>query len=217
MQYKKRKIKRLEKTEKNAKEIFAMAELDTNVNPESNPAEPESKGTDNAPETAESAELARLKAEMARQKAALDKATKEAGDYKKQLRAKQSAEEAAAEDAKALQESMKAELEQLRKEKAVATTTAKIVPFIGDNAAAEQIAEYLYGAEDVDAALTAIQKAWTAKEKALKLEYGKIPAPGVGAADGPTITREQLDAMKYQDRVKFRQEHRDEYEKLMGR
>ena len=109
------------------------------------------------------------------------------------------------------------ELETLRKEKAVAATTAKITPLIGDSEVAGQIAEYLYGAEDVDAALTALQKAWTAKEKALRLEFGKIPAPGAGASDGPTITREQLDGMKFPERVKFMNEHRDEYEKLMGR
>lgn len=194
-----------------------MAELDTNVTAEVE-TEAENKEQETVSETVtETAELAKLRAEMAKQKAALDKATKEAGDYKKQLRAKQSAEEIAAEEAKVQQEALMQELETLRKEKAVAATTAKIAPLIGDSEAAGQIAEYLYGAEDVDAALTAIQKAWTAKEKALRLEFGKIPAPGAGASDGPTITREQLDAMKFPERVKFMNEHRDEYEKLMGR
>jgi len=192
-----------------------MAELDTNVTPEvetttTTEAEPESM-----PE--ESVEIARLKAEMAKQKAALDKATKEAGDYKKQLRAKQTSEEAQAEEAKAQHDAMMAELETLRKEKAVAATTAKIIPLVGNNEVAGQIAEYLYGAEDVDAALAAIQKAWTAKEKALRLEFGKIPAPGTGASEGPLITKEQLDAMEYKDRAKFFTEHPDEYRKLMGR
>ena len=194
-----------------------MAELDTNVAQEVE-VEAENKEQETVSETVtETAELAKLRAEMAKQKAALDKATKEAGDYKKQLRAKQSAEEIAAEEAKVQQEALMQELETLRKEKAVAATTAKIAPLIGDSEAAGQIAEYLYGAEDVDAALTAIQKAWTAKEKALRLEFGKIPAPGAGASDGPTITREQLDGMKFPERVKFMNEHRDEYEKLMGR
>ena len=194
-----------------------MAELDTNVAQEVE-VEAENKEQETVSETVtETAELAKLRAEMAKQKAALDKATKEAGDYKKQLRAKQSAEEIAAEEAKVQQEALMQELETLRKEKAVAATTAKIAPMIGDSEAAGQIAEYLYGAEDVDAALTAIQKAWTAKEKALRLEFGKIPAPGAGASDGPTITREQLDGMKFPERVKFMNEHRDEYEKLMGR
>ena len=174
-----------------------MAELDTNVTAEVE-TEVENKEQETVSETTtENTELAKLRAEMAKQKAALDKATKEAGDYKKQLRAKQSAEEIAAEEAKVQQEALMQELETLRKEKAVAATTAKITPLIGDSEVAGQIAEYLYGAEDVDAALTALQKAWTAKEKALRLEFGKIPAPGAGASDGPTITREQLDGMKF--------------------
>ena len=194
-----------------------MAELDTNVVQETEQVV-ENKEQETVSETVtETAELAKLRAEMAKQKAALDKATKEAGDYKKQLRAKQSAEEIAAEEAKVQQEALMQELETLRKEKAVAAMTAKITPLIGDSEVAGQIAEYLYGAEDADAAIAAMQKAWTAKEKALRQEFGKIPAQGAGASDGPTITREQLDGMKFPERVKFMNEHRDEYEKLMGR
>lgn len=193
-----------------------MAELETTVTETTETVDTASVETETA-ETTESAELAKLRAEMAKQKAALDKATKEAGDYKKQLRAKQSAEEVAQEEAKALQQSMQEELEQLRKEKAVAATTAKVMAFVGDDTVSAQVAEYLYGAEDVDAAVTAIQKAWTAKEKALRLEFGKIPAPGAGASDGPTITKEQLDGLGYKDRLEFATKYPDEYERLMGR
>ena len=194
-----------------------MAELDTNVVQETEQVA-ENKEQETVSETiTESPELVRIRAELAKLKAANDKLSKENSEKTKALRAKQSAEEIAAEEAKVQQEALMQELETLRKEKAVAATTAKIAPLIGDSEAAGQIAEYLYGAEDVDAALTAIQKAWTAKEKALRLEFGKIPAPGAGASDGPTITREQLDGMKFPERVKFMNEHRDEYEKLMGR
>ena len=179
--------------------------VDTNTEPEMT-----ENGSDNA-------ELSKLKAELAKQKAALDKATKEAAESKRALRAKQSAEEVAAEEAKALQQSMQEELEQLRKEKAVSVITAKAMTFVGDNDIASQVAEYLYGAEDADAALTAIQKVWTAKEKALRLEYGKIPAPGVGGSDGPTVTKDQLNAMNYMQRIEFANKHPDEYEALMGR
>ena len=194
-----------------------MAELDTNVNVNTQGADPETSGTE--PETAggNDAELAKIRAEMAKLKAANDKLAKENSEKTKQLRAKQSAEEVAAEEAKALQQSMQEELQQLRKEKAVAATTAKIIPMVDDNEVASQIAEYLYGAEDVDAALTAIQKAWTAKEKALRLEFGKVPPPGAGGSNGPTITREQLDSLKFPDRVKFMKDHPEEYETLMGR
>jgi chromosome segregation ATPase len=156
-------------------------------------------------------------AELDRYKAAVSKANSEAASYKQQLREKQTEAERLEAERQESERQMREELETLRKEKAVAATTAKITPLIGDSEVAGQIAEYLYGAEDVDAALTALQKAWTAKEKALRLEFGKIPAPGAGASDGPTITREQLDGMKFPERVKFMNEHRDEYEKLMGR
>ena len=192
-----------------------MAELDTNVSTETS-QEVDVETTETA-EAKESAELTRLKAEMAKQKAALDKATKEAAEAKRSLRAKQSAEEVAQEEAKAQHEALMQELETLRKEKSVAAMTAKIVPFVGDNDVSAQIAEYLYGAEDADAALTAIQKAWTAKEKALRAEFGKIPPPGVGSGDGATITKKELDEMTYLQRVKFANDHPTEYERLMGR
>lgn len=163
------------------------------------------------------AEMAKLKAEMARLKAANDKLAKENADKTKQIRAKQSAEEAAAEEAREQQEAQAKELAELRKKFAVAETSRKVMGFVGDETAANEVAEYLYGAEDVDAALALISKSWTAKEKALRLEYGKIPAPGVGASDGPTLTKEQLDGMSYKDRVKFAREHANEYNQLMGR
>lgn len=188
-----------------------MAELDTNVTETTETAEVETV------ETNENPELAKLRAELAKQKAALDKATKEAAESKRALRAKQSAEEAAAEEAKETAEAQAKELADLRKRFAVAETSKKVMAFVSDEATSNTVAEYLYGAEDVDAALAAIQKAWIAKEKALRLEYGKIPAPGVGGADGPTLTKEQLDGMSYLQRVEFATKHPDEYAKLMGR
>lgn len=179
--------------------------------------EPDTGADNGVNSTNDSAEVARLKAEIARQKAAIDKATKEAGDYKKQLRAKQTAEEAQAEIDKERQEAIERELKELRQEKAVSTNARKIMGFIPDEAVATSIATSLYGAGDVDAAIDEIKKAWVAREKALRMEYGKVPAPGVGSGDGPTITLEQLNKMKYVDRVEFRNKHPEEYQKLMGR
>ena len=185
-----------------------MAELEAAV---------ETTETVETAEPTENAEVAKLKAELAKQKAALDKATKEAADSKRALRAKQSAEEAAAEEAKELSEAQAKELAELRKRFAVAETSKKVMSFVGDEEVSTQIAEYLYGAEDVDAAVNVFQKAWTAKEKALKLEYGKIPAPSIGSADGSTVTKEQLDSMGYLQRVEFANKHPEEYQRIMGR
>ena len=165
----------------------------------------------------ESTEIAKLKADLARQKAALDKATKEAAEAKRSLRAKQTEEEAAAAEAKERNEQRDRELADLRKQVKVAATSRKIMAFLNDEATANSIAEKLCGAENADEAIEEFQKAWVAKEKALRLEFGKIPAPGVGSSDGATYTREQLDAMTYTDRVKYAVEHPDEYNAIMGR
>ena len=189
-----------------------MSELGANETAEQNV---QTEQTDQNEQKTE--DLSQMKADLARMKAALDKATKEAGDAKKALRAKQTAEEAAAETAKEQQEAIRKELEELRKEKAVATAGKRVMTFIPDEKVATGIAEALYGAADVDLAIDMIAKAWTGKEKALRQEFGKIPAPGAGSSDGPTITKQQLDRMGYKDRLKYASEHPDEYKKLMGR
>lgn len=167
--------------------------------------------------TEENPEIARLKAELAKQKAAMDKATKEAAEYKRSLRAKQTEDEAAAEAEKERQEQIEKELNELRRERAVANTSKKVFTFVQDEKAATQIAEALYGAENVSLAVDAIAKAWVAKEKALRLEFGKIPGPGIGAGDGPAVTKEQLAKMTLSDRIEFANKYPEEYNKLMGR
>lgn len=189
-----------------------MAEVETNVNAE---VETEVE-TEQTAET-ENQDVAKQRAELARLKAALDKATREAGDYKKQLRAKQSAEEIAAEEKRAADEARDAELAELRKRFAVAETSKLVMGFVGDEAVANALAENLYGADDVDGAIDALKRAWIAREKKLRIEYGKIPAPGIGDSDGPTVTKEQLDGMTYTERLAFAQKNPDEYNRLMGR
>lgn len=151
------------------------------------------KGADDS-----AAEIARLKAELAKQKKAIDDATKDAAKYKKELRAKQTAEEIAAEEKKALDEQTKQEIEELRREVAKTKAVKAVMARLGtDEEVSGKVAEYLYGAEDIDAALTEIQRAWVAKEKALKLEYGRVPPPGAGGASGEDEeTRKALELAK---------------------
>ena len=161
-----------------------MAEEMTNVEAtvETVTEQPEAGApTETEQQSAENPEIARLKAELAKQKAAIDKATKEASDYKKALRQRQTAEEIAAEEKRIADEARDNELADLRKRFAVAEIGKKVMTLGGDVEASGRIAELLYGAEDVDTALTEIGKLFTAREKALRMEFGKIPAPGVGA------------------------------------
>jgi len=127
------------------------------------------------------AQIEQMKADMAKQKEALDKATKEAAGYKRDLRAKQTQEEIDAANKAEAEEKAAARLAELEKEVARAKSTKSVMAKLGvDEDAAGSIAECLAGCEDVDNALLLIQKAWDAKEKALRLEFGKIPGPGAG-------------------------------------
>ena len=128
-------------------------------------------------------EVAKLKSELAKQKAAIDKATKEAAEYRKALRARQTAEEIAAEEKRIADEARDNELADLRKRFAVAEIGKKVMTLGGDVEASGRIAELLYGAEDIDTALAEIGKLFAAREKALRMEFGKIPPPGVGGTD----------------------------------
>ena len=164
-----------------------------------------------------SAELAKLRTELAKQKTSLDKATKEAADYKRQLKSRMTVDEAAAEEKKIADEALKSELEDLRKKIAVAELSKTVVTLGGDENASDKIASMLYGADDAEGALREIQKIWTAREKALRLEFSKVPAPSSGSTEGPTITKEQLSGLGYKERLEFARKNPEEYNKLMGR
>lgn len=127
------------------------------------------------------AEIARLKGEMAKQKAALDRATHEASAANKALKAKMTQEEIDAANKQEAEEKAAKELEDLRREVAKGKTVKSVMGKLGLNEeSAGALADHLYGAADIDNALLEIQKAWQAKEKALRLEFGKIPPPGSG-------------------------------------
>ena len=88
-------------------------------------------------------------------------------------------------DAQAKQEAAEKqaqELEDLRKQVAKGNTVKTVMGKLGlDEETAGNLADCLYGAADIENALLNIQKAWNAKEKALRLEFGKVTAPGAGA------------------------------------
>ena len=133
------------------------------------------------PETL-NAEIARLKAEMAKEKAAKDKAMKEAGEARKALKAKMTAEEIAAKEKEEADEAQRQRIVELEKQVAKTGTVKAVMGKLGlSEEAAGNLADHLFGAADIENALLEIQKAWQEKETALRREYGKIPGPGAGA------------------------------------
>ena len=163
------------------------------------------------------AEIKRLKAELAKQISKNDTLAKENAEQKKAIRARQSAEEIAAEEKRAQDEERDRKLAEYEKRFFIAETAKKLMKFMDDEETSDSTAAYMFGAEDVDGAIDAFTKAWIAREKKLRLEYGKIPAPGVGSSEGATITKAQLDAMSYTQRIEFANKYPDDYERLMGR
>ena len=140
---------------------------------------------DEDPTAALNAEIARLKSDLAKQKIALDAATSEAGKYRKELKSKMTQEQIAESEKQEAAEKAAKELADLRKEVAKGKTIKSVMGKLGiGEEDAGELAEHLYGAENIETALLLIQKAWTAKEKALRLEFGKVPPPGAGGANG---------------------------------
>ena len=124
-------------------------------------------------------------AELARMKSALDKATSEAADYKKQLKGKLTEDEAAAAEREAKWAEMEAKLQQLQEEKTISTYKASYLAMTGfDEKLAEDTAKAL-AAGDMEKVFANQQKANAAYEKKLRAELvKKDPKPdGAGGED----------------------------------
>lgn len=122
--------------------------------------------------------------EVQRLKAALDKASSEAAGYKKQLRAKQSDDEAKAQQEAEAREAMQQELESLRKDKAIGTYQAKFLGLGYSAEDAKKAAEALQ-AGDFDSVFATQEKFIDAAKKeavagSLKQQPGLTPGEPMG-------------------------------------
>ena len=127
------------------------------------------------------ARIAQLEAKAVKDKQALDKATHEASEANKALKAKMTQEEMDAAAKKEAEEQREQEIAEMQKELARNRASKSIMGRIGlAEEEANKLADALYGAADLENALLIFQKAWQGREKALKMEYGKIPGPGTG-------------------------------------
>ncbi len=157
------------------------------------------------------AQLASERAEKEKYKNASDKASSEAANYKKQLRSKQTAEEAEAE--------AKAEAERLQQEKY--EEMSKELDHIKavsayKNISTEDAVEKLIDAVadgDHSAIAAIIQKEIKAAVAVKEAEWMKSRPPiNTGGGDN-TISKEQFNKMKYQERVEFKSKNPELYKK----
>ena len=131
-------------------------------------------------------DLPESSAELARMKSALDKATSEAADYKKQLKGKLTEDEAAAAEREAKWAEMEAKLKELETEKTISTYKASYLAMPGfDEKLADDTAKALFDGK-MDVVFANQQKANAAYEKKLRADLVKQdPKPdGAGGGEG---------------------------------
>ena len=146
----------------------------------------------------------------------LDKATSEAANYKKQLRATMSEAEqkalADAEEKKAIQE----ELEKLRAEKIIVENSKGLVAIGYDEQTANEVATAFMNG-DFATVIQAQAKFVDAQKKAVVATAVKeTPVPPTDNGDGVVMTKEKLKAMTPNERFEFSQKNPEEYKKIYG-
>ena len=147
---------------------------------------------------------------VAQIKATADKAASEAASYKKQLREKQTDEEAKAAKTAEEHAALLARLEQLEHEKAVGTYTTAYVAMGYDEKLAAATAEAM--AKGDTATVLKNQKIHLEnREKALRTELLKqTPNPAGGSAD-TTLKKADFMKMSLSDQQKFASENPEQY------
>ena len=157
------------------------------------------------------AQIAQLTSDRDKYKSANDKLSKSEAEMKRQLRARQTAEEAEAEAKAEAERKRDEEIENLRKElnhnKAVNAYKA-----ISDE---KMVGSLIDAISDADHSAIAIilEKYANAKVKEAQLEWQKSrPRVNIGGADG--LTKEQFNAMSIAEKSKLYRENKAEYDRL---
>ena len=143
-------------------------------------------------------------------KAVLDRASSEAASYKKQLREKQSDEEAKAQKEAEEKAALIARVEELEREKAVGSYTTAYLAMGYDEKAARASAEALFKGDT--ATVFSLQRThFEGREKALRAELLKeTPRPEGGSPDS-VMSKGDFDKLSLIEKQRFATEHPEQY------
>ena len=201
-----------------------MAEVNINIDPTENVEAPETQVDgqnveNNDAQTPEVSELlkqiADLKVELNKNKKARDKALSETSEYKKQLRAKMSADEQAEVERKEAEEEQKQYIASLENFKKTAEAQARYALQGMDAEMAKQAAEAEING-DYDA-LADIQKKYTQQVvKDAEAKWLKTRPQANAGGGNSTVTQEEFNAMGIQERTKLFREQPDVYKALIA-
>ena len=148
-------------------------------------------------------------------KAVFDKTATEAADYKKQLRAKQSDEEAKAAKEAEEKAALMARLEELEREKTVGTYTTSYLALGYDEKTAKATAEAL-AKGDMETVFANHKTHNETREKALRAELLKQTPPPASGTPDKGMTLEKFRQMSPQERYEYSVSNPEEYKTLYG-
>ncbi len=142
-----------------------------------------------------------------------DKTASELAAKKKELRDKMTDDEAAKQKEQEERDNMQKELDALRRESLVSKNKARLVALGYEEALADETAEAMADGK-IEKVLANQKKHLEAFEKKVRAGALKNTPKPTGDGDGKTITLKDFRAMSPADRLKFSQEHPDEYKEL---
>ena len=151
--------------------------------------------------------------ELERYKNAVSKANSEAADWKKKHNALLNADDKEKQVRDEEVTNLRAELEELKKEKAVSSYKAKFLGLGYDEALAEETANALTEG-DMDKVFANQKKHNESREKTIKADLLKKTPTPPGGEGGDTMTLDKLKKMSSQERYEYSVAHPEEYKKL---
>lgn len=145
-----------------------------------------------------------------------DKYASEAAELKKQLRSKQSEEEAKKMEEEAERKALEDKYNQLLERTTIAEHKSKYLSLGYDDKLAEDTAKALY-VGDMEKVFANSAKHQAELEKKIKADVLKgTPKPDGAGSRTKSLTREQFGAMGYSERVKLRTENPELYNEMMN-
>lgn len=142
-----------------------------------------------------------------------DKTAKELADKKKELKDKLSADEQAQLEAQEKQAAMEKELHDLRRESMISKTKAKYLSLGYDEKLAEETAQAVADG-DTEKVFANEKKHLADFEKQIRADALKNSPRPNGGQGGNTMTLDKFRKLSPADRLKFSEEHADEYKAM---
>lgn len=145
-----------------------------------------------------------------------NKASSEAAEYKKQLRASMSeAERKAQEEAERIA-NLEAENKELKIAKQIADNAKELIAIGYDEKSATEVAKALLDGDTATVIRLQSEFVDAQKKSVIAEETKKVPTPPASSGSGSVVTQEQFDAMGYTDRLNLYNENPELYKKLSG-